>query len=143
MTLKLYYNFKWTLVKSQHPYYAKMTQDQRETPYPLTYINVNNLYKCPQSSHSSDGTPLGLTPSSTTITAFGGHTILHFGTCELILSHHDHSKSCSFHVVNTGGPTKLGLPTCPDMKLITVNYGISTTQTRAVPTPYPQGNTDA
>ena len=26
---------------------------------------------CPQSSHSSDGTPLGLTPSSTTITAFG------------------------------------------------------------------------
>ena len=56
---------------------------------------------CPQSSYSSDGTLLGLTPSSTTITAFGGHTIPHFGTCELILSHYGHSKSCAFRVVNT------------------------------------------
>ena len=32
---------------------------------------------CPQSSYSPEGTLLGLTPSRTTITAFGGHTILH------------------------------------------------------------------
>ena len=98
---------------------------------------------CPRSSYSSDGTPLGPTPSSTTIYAFGGHITPHFGTCELILSHHGHSKSCVFHVVNTEGPTTLGLPTCSDMKLVTLNYGIATTQTRAVPTPDPQGNTDA
>ena len=98
---------------------------------------------CPQSRYSSDGTPLGPTPSGTTIYAFGGHITPHFGTCELILSHHGHSKSCALHVANTEGPTTLGLPTCSDMKLVTLNYGIATTQTRAVPTPDSQGNTDA
>lgn len=97
---------------------------------------------CPQSSYSSDGTPLGLTLSITTITAFGDHTIPHYGTCEVILSYHGHPKSCAFHVVNTVGPTILGLPTCRDMKLVTLNYGIATRQTRAAPMPSPQGSAD-
>ena len=84
---------------------------------------------CPQSSYSLEGTPLGLTHSSTMITAFGGHTIPCYGICELTLSHHGHSKPYAFDVVNTVGPTILGLPTCCDMKLVSLKYGIATTQT--------------
>ena len=104
-----------------------------------------DIYKrlCPKSSYSPEGTPLGLTPSSTTITAFGGHTIPHYGICELTLSHHGHSKPCAFHVVNTVGPTILSFPTCRDMKLVSLNYGITTTQTEKAPTPNPQGSPDA
>ena len=98
---------------------------------------------CPQSSYSPEGTPLGLTPSSTTITAFRGHTIPHYGICELTLSHHGHSKPYAFHVVNTVGPTILGLPTCRDMKLVSLNDGIATTQTEIAPMPNPQGSPDA
>ena len=137
MTLKLYYNFKWTLVKAQHLCFAKLTQEQRGNVIPV------DTYKCRQSSYSSDGTPLGLTLSITTITGFGGHTILHFGACELILLHHGHSESRAFHLVNTAGPIILGLPTYRGMKLVTLNYGMATTQTRAVPTLNPQENTDA
>ena len=104
-----------------------------------------DVYKrlCPQSSYSPEGAPLGLTPSNTTITAFGGHTIPHYGICELTLSHHGHIKSYAFHVVNTVGPTILGLPTCRDMKLVTLNHGISTTQAETASMPNPQGNADA
>ena len=98
-----------------------------------------NTYKQlhPQSVRGPDGTPSGLTPSDTTITAFGGHTIQHYGTCELRLSHGGHSKLYSFHVVNTTGPTILGLPTCRDMKLVTLNYSFTTS------TMGPLGNTSA
>lgn len=96
-------------------------------------VDVYN-HLCPQSSYSPEGAPLGLTPSNTTITTFGGHTIPQYGICELTLSHHSHSKLYAFHVVNTVGPTILGLPTCCDMKLVTLDYGISTTQTETVPT---------
>ena len=88
-------------------------------------------------------TPIGLTPSNTTNTAFGGHTISHYGICELTLSHHGHNKSYAFHVVNTVGPTILGLPTCRDMKLVTLNHGISTTQAETASMPNPQDNVNA
>ena len=107
-----------------------------------------DIYKrlCPKSSYSPEATPLGLTPPpppSTTITAFGGHTIPHYGICELTLSHHGHSKPCAFHVVNTVGLTILSFPTCRDMKLVSLNYGITTTQTEKAPMPNPQGSPDA
>lgn len=76
----------------------------------------------------SNGVPLNLTPSAMTITAFGGYTVQHYGICTLTLSHNDHSKPYEFHVVNIKGPTILGLPTCTDMKLITLNYSIATHQ---------------
>ena len=41
---------------------------------------------------------------------------------------HGHSKSYANHVVKTVGPTSLGLPTCRDMKFVTINHGISTKQ---------------
>ena len=87
-----------------------------------------NTYKQlhPQSACSPDGAPLGLASSDTTITAFGGHIIQHYGTCELRLSHGGHSKPYPFHVVNTTGPTILGLPTCRDLRLVTLNYSLTT-----------------
>ena len=54
-----------------------------------------------------NGAPPGLTSSDTTITAFGGHTIQHYGTCELRLSHDSHSKPYSFHVLNTNAELSL------------------------------------
>ena len=79
---------------------------------------------CPLSPCDSTGVPLDLTPSTTRITAFGGHPIEHYGTCKLTLSYDGHSNLYSFHVVNTAGPTILGLPTCTNMKLITLNYSL-------------------
>jgi hypothetical protein len=76
------------------------------------------------SSYDSSGVPIGLGSSSTRITAFGGQAIEHFGTCKLALSHNDHSGLYPFHVVNTTGPAILGLPTCTDMKLVTLNYSL-------------------
>ena len=106
-----------------------------------------NTYKqlYPQSAYSPDGAPLGLCPSNTTITAFGGHTIQHYGTCELNLSHNGHSKPYPFHVVNTTGPTILGLPACRDMKLVTLNYSLTTATSPGAtkPTQKPSGDADA
>lgn len=95
-----------------------------------------HVYKrlCPQSSYSPEGAPLGLTPSNTTITAY--HTMA-------FVSAPCHSKSYAFRVVNTVGLTILGLPTCRDMKPVTLNHGISTTQTETAPMPDPHGNADA
>ncbi|XP_028416418.1 uncharacterized protein LOC114540431 [Dendronephthya gigantea] len=61
--------------------------------------------------------------------AFGGQAIEHFGTCKLALSHNDRSGLYSFHVVNTTGPTILGLSTCTDMKLVTLNYSLQCAST--------------
>ncbi len=89
-----------------------------------------NTYKqlYPESAYDSDGAPLGLTSSAKTITAFGGQTIQHYGTCSLTLSHSGYSNTYPFHVVNTTGPTILGLLTCSDMNLVTLNYSITTQQ---------------
>ena len=104
-----------------------------------------NTYKqlYPQSAYSPDGAPLGLCPSNTTITAFGGHTIQHCGTCKLNLSHNGHSKPYPFHVVNTTGPTILGLPTCRDMKLVTLNYSLTTATSPGATKPTPKPSCDA
>ena len=49
----------------------------------------------------------------------------HLGVCPLPISHDGHTKSYKFHVVDVQGPTILGLPTCRDMKLVTLNYSIT------------------
>ena len=69
--------------------------------------------------------PVDLTPSSTNIMAFGGHVIEQYGTCLLKLSYNGIGNKYPFHVVNTSGPTILGLPTCSDMKLVTFIYSIT------------------
>ena len=88
----------------------------------------------PHGSYDADGRPLGLTPSSKNITASGGHVIKHYGTCLLTLTLNNSSAKHSFQVVDTTGPTILGLPTCRDMKLITLNYTITTPSSVASPT---------
>lgn len=118
---------RWPQTKKENIHAIDTAEQSTETP-PTEPTSAPNLMA---------------TPSRTTINAFGGHTIPHYGTCDLILSHHGHPKSYTFHVVNTVGPTILGLPTCHDMKLVTLNEGIATTQHRAAPMPNPQGNADA
>ena len=76
------------------------------------------------------------------ILAFLRHTIPLYGICEHILSQHDHSNSYVFHVVHCR-PKNFEFPNHCDMKLVTLNYGISTTQTETRPIPNPQGNADA
>ena len=92
-----------------------------------------NTYKriFPSTPCDSVGTPLGLSPSTTAITAFGRHNVPHYGTCTLNLTYNGHSNSYLFHVINTGGPTILGLPTCTNMNLITLGFSI--TQTESAP----------
>ena len=80
----------------------------------------------PYGSYDADRRLLDLTPSSTNITAFGGHVIKQYGTCLLTLTLNNSSNKHSFHVVDTTGPTILVLPTCRDMKQITLNYTITT-----------------
>ena len=84
-----------------------------------------------------DGQPQGLKPSTSKITAFGGHVIKQYGTCLLTLTHRDVTNKCAFHVVDTKGPIILGLPTCSDMKLITLNNDITVSPARAAASPAP------
>lgn len=65
----------------------------------------------PNASCNLGGIPTTFTPSSTIITAFGGHAVGHHGTCVLNLDYGGSCKSCPFHVVDADGPTILGLPT--------------------------------
>ena len=106
-----------------------------------------NTYKqlFPSAPCDSVGTPLGLKPSTTAITAFGGHNIPHFGTCMLNLTYNGRSNSYPFHVVNSGGPTILGLPTCIDMNLVTLNYTITHNESTPMAgiTSTPAGNPEA
>ena len=79
----------------------------------------------PNASCNPGGIPTSLTPSSTIITAFGGHTVGHRGTCVLKLDYGGSCKPRPFHVVDAGGPTILGLPTCTDLNLVTMNFSIT------------------
>ena len=67
----------------------------------------------PHSLYDYSGRPVDLTPSSTNITAFGGHVIKQYGTCMLTLSHKGIGNKYPF--LNTSG----------DMKLVTLNYSIT------------------
>ncbi|XP_048583876.1 uncharacterized protein K02A2.6-like [Nematostella vectensis] len=88
--------------------------------------NYKHIY--PESLCDIDGKPLSLAPSDTRITAYGGHEVQHYGTCNLTLLHNGQSSPHEFHVVNTTGPTILGLPTCTAMKLVTLNHSLSKDQ---------------
>ena len=105
---------------------CKIGTDAEGNIIPLdTYMQLH-----PHGSYDADGRPLDLIPSSTNITAFGGHVIKQYGTCLLTLTLNSSTKH-SFHVVDRTGPTILGLPTCRDMKLITLSYTVTTPSTSA------------
>ena len=92
----------------------------------------------PQSSCNPGGIPTCLSPSSTIITGFGGHVVGHHGTCTLKLAHGGSCKSYPFHVVDADGPTILGLPTCEDLNLITMNFCITTKEEISGPSTPPK-----
>jgi len=79
----------------------------------------------PNASCNPGGIPTSFTPSSTIITAFGGHAVGHHGTCVLELDYGGSCKSCPFNIVDADGPTILGLPTCTDLNLVTMNFSIT------------------
>ena len=83
------------------------------------------------------GIPTSLTPSSTIITAFGGHTVGHHGTCVLKLDYGGSCKPHPFHVVDAGGPTILGLPTCTDFNQVTMNFSITNHEGASKPSTTP------
>ena len=60
-----------------------------------------------------------------------------YGTCLLTLTHRYVTNKCAFRVVDTKGPIILGLPTCSDMKLVTLNNGITVSPARAAAPPVP------
>ena len=92
----------------------------------------------PQSSCNPGGIPTCLSPSSTIITGFGGHVVSHHGTCTLKLAYGGSCKSYPFHVVDADGPTILGLPTCEDLNLITMNFCITTQEEISGPSTPPK-----
>ena len=79
----------------------------------------------PNASYNPGGIPTSLTPSSTIITAFGGHTVGHYGTYVLKLDYGGSCKPSPFHIVDADGPTILGLPTSKDLNLVTMNFSIT------------------
>jgi len=79
----------------------------------------------PSASCNPGGIPTSFTPSGTIITAFSGHAVGHHGTYLLSLDYGGPCKSCPFHVVDADGPTILGLPTCTDLNLVTMNFRIT------------------
>ena len=91
---------------------------------------------------TQDGIPTNLHPSNMRITAYGGHTVTHYGTCKLQVTHKNKLVMSTFHVVKSNGSTIIGLPTCRALKLVTLNYAMNigptaerdTDATAAVPT---------
>ena len=59
------------------------------------------------------------------ITAYGKHTVTHYGTCKLHVTHRNESVVNTFHVVKSNGPTIIGLTTCRALKLVTLNYAMN------------------
>ena len=79
----------------------------------------------PCSPCNDDGIPTNLSSSTAVISAFGGHPVDHYGICVLKLVHQGSCKPYPFHVVDVDGPTILGLPTCMDLNLVILNFGIT------------------
>ena len=92
----------------------------------------------PGSPCDHNGIPTMLSPSSTIISAFGGHTVRHYGTCVLKVTHQDSCKPYTFHVVDAEEPTILGLPTCRDLNLVILNFGITAQKVASRPSSAPK-----
>ena len=96
----------------------------------------------PSAPCNPGGIPTSFTPSSTIITAFGGHAVGHHGTCVVKLEYVGSCKSYSFHVVDADGPTILGLPTCTDLNLVTMNFSITNHEGASKPSTPPRPTCD-
>ncbi|XP_014665892.1 PREDICTED: uncharacterized protein K02A2.6-like [Priapulus caudatus] len=82
---------------------------------------------------ATDGVPPGLRPTQTKLIAFGGHTVEHYGTCSLTLTHREQSECCTFHVSKDDCPAIVGLPACRALKLVTLHYNINIADATSTP----------
>ena len=64
-------------------------------------------------------------PFNMHITAYGGHTVTHYGTCKLQVTHRNESVLSTFHVVKSNGPSIIGLPTSRALKLVTLHHAMN------------------
>ncbi len=106
---------------------------------PLTVYN-----RLRRSGHSTPD----LSPSPTRIVAFGGATITHHGTCTLQISHGKKKTAARFYVTDTAGPVLLGLPTCRDLEIVSLNFTVDVKESIPIPsapsvTNRPQGDAQA
>ena len=85
---------------------------------PLTTYKIMS----PPCNVTQYGIPTNLHSSNIQITAYGGHSVTQYGTCQLQVTHRNESVLSTFHVVKSNGPTIIGLPTCRALKLVTLNY---------------------
>ena len=72
----------------------------------------------PHCNVTQDGIPTNLHRFNMRITAYGGHTVTHYGTCELQVTHRNESVLSTFHVVKSNGPSRA-------LKLVTLNYAMN------------------
>ena len=117
---------------------VEVEADQQKKPLLCkvdTGAEGNVIYKSllPSSPCNPNGIPVNLASSSTTIVATGGHPVGHHGICHLKLAHGSSCKSYPFHVVDADGPTILGLPTCTDLNLITMNFSMTSHKKESKP----------
>lgn len=58
------------------------------------------------------------------LTAYGGQRIECMGTCQLFIHYKSKIKEVPFTVTNVQGPAMLGLKTCEELRLVTINCSI-------------------
>jgi len=103
------------------PLLCKVDTGAKGNVIPLN--TYNSIF--PNASCNPAGIPTSFTPSSTIITAFGGHAVGYHSTCVLKLEYGGSCRSYPFHVVDADGPTILGLPTCTDLNMVAKNFSIT------------------
>ena len=115
------------------PLLCKVDNGAEGNVIPLS--TYNSLF--PNASCKPGGIPTSFTLSSTIITAFGGHAVGHHGTCVLKLEYGGSCRSYPFHVVDADGPTILGLPTCTNLNMVTMNFSITNHERASKPSTPP------
>ena len=74
-----------------------------------------------------EGYPMtkSLQPSLTVLTAYNGESIRQYGRMKLRCAHQDTNCVAEFFVADTPGPAILGLPSCRDLQLVTMNCEVT------------------
>ena len=79
----------------------------------------------------TDGTPTGLRPTRTCLTAYNGSTIKQYGTLDTAIDWKPEGKNVvnrlhtRWYIADTPGPAILGLPSCSKLGTVELNCGVS------------------
>ena len=80
---------------------------------------------------TTDGTPTGLRPTRTCLTAYNGSTIKQYGTLDTAIDWKPEGKNVinrlhtQWYIADTPGPTILGLPSCSKLRIVELNCAVS------------------